>query len=73
MQAVKGFLKAPVKAWCEVHTLFVIYKTNLRFMSYLNIYTSLMFEIMCPGLSILANVCLTIPVGVAFVSAHFHK
>ena len=36
-QAVKGFLKAPAMAWCEAHALFVIHKTNLRFISYLNI------------------------------------
>ena len=28
-QAVKGFLNAPAKAWCEEHALFIIHKTNL--------------------------------------------
>ena len=30
-------LKAPAIAECEAHALFVIHKTNLRFISYLNI------------------------------------
>ena len=35
MQAVKGFLKAAAKAWCEAHALFVmIYKLS----KYLNNY-----------------------------------
>ena len=33
----KGPLKAPAMAECEAHALFVIHKTNLRFISYLNI------------------------------------
>ena len=35
--------------------------------------TSSMLEIMCPGLSTLANVCMTIPVGTASVERSFSQ
>ena len=35
--------------------------------------TSSMLEIMCPGLSTLANICLTIPVGTALVERSFSQ
>ena len=39
IQVLPGkLLKGPTMAWCEVHTLLIVHKINLRFISYLNIY-----------------------------------